>query len=72
MIVTIDKKEISAVKYACSLCDHKANFFTIESNDKMVQVEILNEDSKEPTLTMVWHLARQVETKLACEAFAKR
>lgn len=71
MIVIIDRKEMNAANYACTLSDHKINFYTIESNDKMV-LEILNCDGGEPSNSMIFHIARLMETKLACEAFARK
>ena len=72
MLVKIDRKEMSAANYACTLSDHKINFYTIESNDKMVQLEILTYDGGEPSNNMIFHIARLMETKLACEAFARK
>lgn len=72
MIVTIDKSEINAAKYACALCEYKANFYTNEVNDKVVNFELLESNGDEPSLKMIWYLARQIEAKLAIEAFSKK
>lgn len=72
MIVKIQRKEINALKYACSLCYCHVDVFTDERNDKIVQCEILDEDGKDPCVNFVWDIARQMELKLACEAFARK
>lgn len=76
MLVTIDKNEINAARYACALCDFKVDFYTVEStvndNSDIVQAEILDEFGEEPPLSLVFHLGRQIEIKLACEAFANK
>ena len=72
MLVRIDKKEINAVKYACAFGDLKATFYTVESKEGIVQVDILNQDGTEPSTSTIWYVARQMESKLQLEDFVRR
>lgn len=72
MLVKISKSEKNAVEYACVIVDFKVKFYSIETAPDMVQAEILNEYGSEPSNTMAFYLARQIEAKLACEQFSKK
>lgn len=72
MIVTISKDETNAIKYACGLLDYKCSFYTNEKNEKLVQAVIYDEVGDEISVNMAWHIARQVELKIACDAFDKK
>jgi hypothetical protein len=68
MLVKIEKCQTSAMEFAATLCDLKAEFFTVESTVKdtpdIVQVYLLDENGNEPTALRTWYLARHFEIKL--------
>ena len=72
MLVKISKSEKEAVEFACGLADLTVLFYSVESAPHMMQAEIINIDGNEPSHTMVFYLARQIEAKLACSQFTKK
>jgi hypothetical protein len=72
MIVKIQRKEENAMHYIAHLCDLSMKVYTIENNDKLIQIELLDENGYELAPERVFHICRSFETKLACEAFARK
>ena len=71
MIVVIEKKEQNAIRYACALIDYRVAFYTVEANSNLLRADIMDQDGDEISNNMAYNIGRQVEIKLACEAFAK-
>ena len=67
MIVKISKGEIEVYKEICALSEYRANFYSIESNDLMVQVEILELNGDDLTNVNALILGRTVAWRLANE-----
>lgn len=67
MIVKIAKGEIEVYKEICALSEYRANFYSIESNDLMVQVEILELNGDDLTNVNALILGRTVAWRLANE-----
>lgn len=64
MLVKINKKDLHAVEYSCALGDCLLSQFTMETNDNMLQVEILNLDGSDLRPAHAWNLARFLEVKI--------
>lgn len=62
MIVKINKQHIEAVKYVCAMSGLTCNFYTIESNDKIVQLEI-TDNGLDIAPDNAWHLGVLVERR---------
>lgn len=58
MIIKIAKTEVEAMKLVAALCSIKATFYTIETNDGMVKVELTETDGNELTAKDTWHICR--------------
>ena len=72
MIIKIKPSDIDALKYSCAIGEVKCQVFTMEANENLVQVEILNEDNSEISPNMAWYLCGFFETKLAIKEFVNR
>ena len=60
MIVKAEKKEIDVIQETCVLANLQANFYTIETNPLMVQVEILELNGEELSAKDAWLVGRTV------------
>ena len=67
MIVKIGKGEIDTYREICALSEYRANFYSIESNDLLVQVEILELNGDDLTNVNALILGRTIAWRLANE-----
>lgn len=63
MITKIEPKEVDSVKRACAEAYFLCNFFTIENNANLVQVEITELDGKELLPQYAFTLGRILESR---------
>lgn len=64
MIIKVDKPELVHLEKICAVFGLSCKVFTIETNDKLVQVEVLN-DGKELEPSTAWYLATSTQVKAA-------
>jgi len=64
MILKEDKKEIDAIQEVCAIVDMKCNFYTIENNDQIIQIEILDHLGEEPSAEIAYRIGKMVVIKL--------
>jgi hypothetical protein len=64
MIIKVKKEEGEMVEYCCAVYALQCYIFTMESNPKMVQVEILHSDGGDLDATTAWLLCKSVNCKM--------
>jgi hypothetical protein len=71
MIVKIEKQDIEALRETCAIFSCQLRVFTMETNDQMVQVEILENDYREIDPKSVWHLRGVFQSRIELHQLRK-
>lgn len=64
MIIKCDKKDVDAIQWCCALNDLLCNVFTIENNELMVQVQIMNVDGSDLRPEYAWYVSKMAQIKI--------
>jgi hypothetical protein len=72
MIIKITKTERNALEKGCALADLKVSFYSNEIAEGMLTCEITDAFGEEPSNTMAFYLARQIEAQVEVDNFINR
>ncbi len=72
MITKIAATDRDALHKVCAMSDFLCTFFTIESNEQLLQVEITNVDGSEIRPEYAYHLGRMQEIKSELDSIYKK
>jgi hypothetical protein len=72
MIIKIAKSERSAIEKGVAIADLKVLFYSNETTEGMLTAEILDAFGEEPSNTMAFYLARQIEAQVEVDNFINR